>query len=82
MKKYDLLLGSKITSYWLLVKKRTFLEQPVLDLNSCSSLDIDYQGMAVPDYWYGTIPAPGSTTSYYDRNYGIRFFLKRFGTFG
>ena len=27
VKKYDLLLDSKITSYWLLVKKRTFLEQ-------------------------------------------------------
>ena len=32
MKKYPLLLGSKITSYWLLVKKRIFLEQVVQDL--------------------------------------------------
>jgi len=32
VKKYHLLLGSKITSYWLLVKKRIFLEQVVQDL--------------------------------------------------
>jgi len=33
VKEYHLLLGSKITSYWLLVKKRIFLEQVVQDLD-------------------------------------------------
>ena len=64
MKKYHLLLGSKITSYWLLVKKRIFLEQVVQDLEQVVQEKISaFQAL---DQFLGTLTGRGVSRLNYE----------------